>query len=96
VEMSKRRKRNSSRRTTTLTLTLGKVKERLIDSFYRRLVTIGRDLHIYRWLDIALYTNQRILTKYGENLDSDSSLVRENQALRFFKPEPPVLQLEHF
>jgi hypothetical protein len=62
----------------------------------KKLVTIGRDLHIYRRLNIALSMNQRILIKYSENLDSDSSLICENQTLRLFKPEHLVLQTEAF
>jgi hypothetical protein len=42
-------------------------------------------------LDIALSMNQRILTKYGENHDSKSGLIRENQTLRFPKLKPPIL-----
>jgi hypothetical protein len=80
------------RRRATLTLTIGKVKVQLSDWFGQRLVTIGRDLYIYRWLDIALSLNQRILTKYSENLYSDLSLIHENLTLRFSKLETPVLQ----
>jgi hypothetical protein len=46
----------------------------------------------YRRLNIALSTNRRILTKYGENFDSDLGLIRENRT----KPEPPVLQFGAF
>jgi hypothetical protein len=78
-------------RRAILTLNLRKVKERLFDLFGRRLAIIGRELNIYRWLDIALSMNQRFLTKYGENLDSDLGLIHENQTLLFPKPEAPVL-----
>jgi hypothetical protein len=81
-----------SRMRGTITLTLRKIKERLIDWFGRRQVTINRDLHIYRRLDVALFMNQRILIKYGENLYSDLGLIYENWTLRFPKPEPLVLQ----
>jgi hypothetical protein len=80
------------RKRATLTLTLRNIKEGSIDWFSCRLVTIGRDLHIYRLVDIALHMNRRILTKYGENLDSDSGLICENRTVRFFKPEPSDLQ----
>jgi hypothetical protein len=55
----------------------------LIDWFDRRQVTIDRDLHIYSWIDIAIFMNWRILTKYSENLYSDSSLICENRNLWF-------------
>jgi hypothetical protein len=68
----------------------------IVDRFGRRLIIIERDLHIYRRLDIALFMNRRILTKYDKNLYLDSGLICENRTLRFPKLEPPVLQLEHF
>jgi hypothetical protein len=40
-----------------------------------------------RWLDITLFMNQRILTKYGENLYRYSSLICENWTLWFSKME---------
>jgi hypothetical protein len=95
AEMDERKKRNSRRR-ATLTLTLRNIKEWLIDWFGRRQVIIDCGIHIYTWLDIAVSMDTRILTKYGENLDSDSGLIHEKQTLRFPKPEPPVLHLEHF
>jgi hypothetical protein len=78
------------------TLTLRNIKERLIDWFGWIQVTIDRDLHVYRQLDIDLFKNQRILTKYGEKLYSDSGLICKNWTLRFLKLEPPVLQLGAF
>jgi hypothetical protein len=44
------------------------------------------------WLDIAIFMNQRILTKYNKNLYPDSGLICENRTLLFSKSEPPVLQ----
>jgi hypothetical protein len=81
-----------ARRRATLTLTLRNIKERLIDWFCWRQVTIGHDQHIYRRLYIALFMNRRILTTYSEHLYLDSSLIRENRTLQFSKPKPPVLQ----
>jgi hypothetical protein len=46
--------------------------------------------YIYRQLDIALSMNQRILIKCGENLYSDSGMIRKNQTRRFFKPNSPI------
>jgi hypothetical protein len=48
--------------------------------------------YIYRSLDIALFMNQRILTKYDENLYLDLSLIRENRTLWLPIPKPLVLQ----
>jgi hypothetical protein len=47
------------------------IKERLID-FYQVFFTIGCDLHIYIWMDIAIFINQSILTDYDKNLYLDS------------------------
>jgi hypothetical protein len=78
------------RRRVALTLTLRKIKERTID--WSKTSYNQCDLHIYRRLDISLFMNSRILTKYSKNLYSDLSLICENQTLWFAKPEPLVLQ----
>jgi hypothetical protein len=67
------------------------MKKRMIDLVKDKLQSIVTYIYIYTRLDIALSMNQRILTKHGENLYSNLSLICENQTLRFFKLEPPVL-----
>jgi hypothetical protein len=51
----------------------------LVEDFF----TIGRDLRIYRRLDIAISMNQRVLIKHDENLYSDSTLIHEKWTFRF-------------
>jgi hypothetical protein len=78
------------RRRVTLTLTLRKINDELID-LVEEFFTIGRDLHIYRWLDIALSINMRVLIKHDENLYSYSTLIHEKWTLQFGILELPVL-----
>jgi hypothetical protein len=64
----------------------------MIDLLIWSNTSFNRSWHIYIYtrLNIIIFMNRRILTKYDENLYSDSSPIRENQTLRFPKPEPWV------
>jgi hypothetical protein len=79
-----------------INLTLGKVKERLINWFGQIQVTIGHDLCLYRQQDIALWL---ILVQiFPKQIKSQTLLglylFWKNWILRYPKPDNPVLRYQ--